>query len=150
LHNATANDFHKLTQELGIRSVLDPRSNLEIEQQGVGLLHGVSIKYFNVSLIADGGDREANIRRYSPFSEMVRFYLSLVNDPRVKKELVLALEAITDPHNLPLVFHCSAGLLLGSEPQPSSLVPGRIKIEVWWGTEILGWLRSNANVVRAP
>jgi protein-tyrosine phosphatase len=109
LSNMTPNDLDKLNKEIELVSVLDLRSKFEIEKQGIGLLSGSSIKYFNIPLINDGGDSQANIRRYQGLSNMGEFYFSLIRQIKFGKLLVEALKVIAEPTNHPLVFHCSAG-----------------------------------------
>ena len=109
LYNLTKNDLHKLSQDLRITTVLDLRSSLEIEQQGIGLLSGSGISYYNISLITDGGNRQANEQRYKGLTNMGEFYSKLVRQKGFGKRIIEALEIIAEPANHPLVFHCSAG-----------------------------------------
>lgn len=109
LHNMTGADFQKLKIGIGLKSVLDLRSYLEIAEHGVGLVAGSGFRYFNISFISDGGDREANIRRYQKLANMGEFYVTLSRQKEFSRRLVEALEIIADPQNHPLVFHCSAG-----------------------------------------
>lgn len=109
LHNMTWNDSQKLKSEIGLTSVLDLRSTLEIKQFGTGLVSESGFKYYNVSLISDGGDKEGNIRRYQNVTDMGQFYLKLAAQKDFSKGIVQSLEIIADPTNHPLVFHCSAG-----------------------------------------
>jgi protein-tyrosine phosphatase len=109
LSNMTDNDFSKLRDELRITSVINLRSNFEIERQGVGLINNSEIKYHHVSLMSDGGDREANQRRYKGLTNMGELYLQLIQHKEFGRRIVEALEIIAEPANHPLVFHCSAG-----------------------------------------
>jgi protein-tyrosine phosphatase len=109
LRNMTRGDFTILREEIGLTSVIDLRSNFEIERQGLGLIAEAGIRYYNVSFIADGGDREANERRYKECSNMGEFYLQLVRQKEFGKRIIEALEVIAEPKNHPLVFHCAIG-----------------------------------------
>ncbi len=109
LHNMTRDDADRLKEKIGLTSVLDLRSNLEINQHGLGLITESGFNYFNVSLISDGGDREGNIRRYQNINDMGQFYLRLAAQKDFSQGIVQSLEIIADPANHPLVFHCSAG-----------------------------------------
>jgi protein-tyrosine phosphatase len=107
LHKMTRSDANRLKEEIGLTSVLDLRSNYETERQGLGLVS--EFKYHNVSLISDGGDREANAQRFKNFTDMGQFYLDLTGQKDFNKSIVESLEIVAEPANHPLVFHCSAG-----------------------------------------
>ena len=109
LRHMTQGDFQKLEEEIRLVTVIDLRSNFEIKNQGVGLISGTGIKYINISLISDGGDREANERRYRNFTNMGQFYVDLVRQKGFGKGIIEALAVIAKPENHPLIFHCSAG-----------------------------------------
>lgn len=109
LYNMTHVDAAILKQEIALASILDLRSNLEIEEQGLGLVSTGGWKYHNISFISDGGDREANISRYQGLTNMGEFYLRLLRQNEFSQRLIEALIIIADPVNQPLVFHCSAG-----------------------------------------
>ena len=49
--NMTRNDLNLLTEEIGLNSVIDLRSSIEVERQGIGLLAETDIKYHNISFI---------------------------------------------------------------------------------------------------
>jgi len=102
-------DYQRLMEEIMPASVLDLRSKEEVERQGIGLLAGADLKYHNVCFIADGGDREANERRYRTFTNMGQFYLDLVGYREYGQRIVEALEIIADTRNHPLVFNCAVG-----------------------------------------
>jgi protein-tyrosine phosphatase len=105
----TRNEFQKIMEEIKLTSVIDLRSAFEIEWQGNGLLAEADIRYHNVSFIADGGDREANERRYKELNNMGEFYVQLIRYKDYGKRIVEALEIIAEPKNHPLVFHCAVG-----------------------------------------
>ncbi len=107
--NITPEDMQRLTKELGIISVIDLRSEFELKNQGKGLLEGCDIKYSNIAFMADGGDPEANAKRYKELTNMGDFYLELMRQKEFGAKVVQALEMIADPSNYPLVFHCAVG-----------------------------------------
>jgi protein-tyrosine phosphatase len=109
LQNMTTGDAETLKHEIVLASVLDLRSNLEIAEQGLGLVSTAKWKYHNISMISDGGDREGNIKRYQNLTNMGEFYLRLLQQKEFSKRLIEALTIIANPLNQPLVFHCSAG-----------------------------------------
>jgi protein-tyrosine phosphatase len=107
--NITEPDMKRLTEELGVNSIIDLRNGFELENHGKGRLEGSNIKYCNIAFMADGGDPEANARRYSQLTNMGDFYLQLARQKDFGKKIVEALEVIADPGNHPLVFHCAVG-----------------------------------------
>jgi protein-tyrosine phosphatase len=108
LHRMTPGDLQKLREEIKLTSIIDLRAEPEVKR-GLGLISSSPVKHYNISLIADGGDRIANERRYSRVKSMGEFYLDLLNQRTFGGRIVEALEVIAEPSNLPLVFHCSAG-----------------------------------------
>lgn len=106
--NMTRNDLDRLTGEIGVTSVIDLRSNIEVERQGIGLLAGAGIRYHNISFIT-GGNREEDKRLFKMFTNMGQFYLHLVWHSEFGGRVVKALEVIAEPENHPLVFHCAIG-----------------------------------------
>ncbi len=106
--NMTGNDLDRLTGEIGLTSVIDLRSNLEVERQGIGLLSETDIRYHNISFIA-GGNREEDERLFRELTNMGEFYLHLVRKSEFGERIVAALEIIAEPENHPLVFHCAIG-----------------------------------------
>jgi protein-tyrosine phosphatase len=105
----TDNDLGRLSQELGVSTVLDLRSSLEIKKQGLGLLSGSGIRHCNISLIPDGGDKQANERRYEGLTNLGEFYVKLSQQKEFGDCLIEALKVVAEPASLPLVFHCSVG-----------------------------------------
>jgi protein-tyrosine phosphatase len=107
--NMTRNDFNRLTVEIGLASVIDLRSAVEIERHGMGLLSETGIKFHNISFLTDDLDRKADEQRYKDSSNMSEFYLFLVKNKQFGQRVVEALEVIAAPENHPLVFHCAIG-----------------------------------------
>jgi protein-tyrosine phosphatase len=109
MYRMTLADFQKLKDKLNIKTVIDLRSDFEIAKDGLGLISGSGIKYFQIPLIKDGGDKEANIGRYRSHTNMGQFYVCLSGQKDFSNGIIEALETIAVPDNHPLVFHCSAG-----------------------------------------
>jgi protein-tyrosine phosphatase len=109
LNRMTGTDFAAFKQQLGVVSVIDLRSRLEVDKQGTSLLTGSGIKYYNISFIPDGGDKGANEVRYKNFTNMGEFYLDLMQNKELGGRIVEALEIIALAENHPLVFHCAVG-----------------------------------------
>jgi protein-tyrosine phosphatase len=108
-NHMTGNDLDRLTGEIGLTTVLDLRSDLEVENQGVGLLTGADIRYHNISFITDDDQPEAEQKHYRTFTNMGEFYLEFIRYKGFGGSIVRALEVIADPENHPLVFHCAIG-----------------------------------------
>jgi protein-tyrosine phosphatase len=103
-------DYRRLTEEIKLAAVVDLRSNFEVERQGTGLPAGSSIKYYNISFIADGGQTtDVEARRYKTFTNMGEFYLEIVKNKGFGGRIVQALEIIAEAKNHPLVFNCAIG-----------------------------------------
>jgi protein-tyrosine phosphatase len=107
--HVTREDLDRLTKELGVNYVLDLRSELELKNGGKGLLAECDIKYCNIAFMTDGGDPEANAKRYSALTNMGDFYVELARQKEYGAKIVRALEVIADSSNHPLVFHCAVG-----------------------------------------
>ena len=104
----TANDLALLTGEIGVNSVVDLRSQPEVERQGIGLLSDAGINYHNISFIA-GTDRAEDERLFRECTHMGEFYLHMISHHEFGERIVAALEVIAEPANHPLVFHCAVG-----------------------------------------
>jgi protein tyrosine/serine phosphatase len=107
--NMTAEDFRRLSGEIGLASVIDLRSSLERERHGIGLLSESKIKNHHVSFLSDGRDRPGEELRYADFKNMGEFYAKLIKVEGFGSRVVAALEIIAGPGNHPLVFHCAIG-----------------------------------------
>ena len=106
--NVTQDDFKRLTSELGVVSVIDLRSGLELQNNGKGLLEGSEIKYCNIAFMTDD-DPGANASRYAHCTNMGEFYLEMARQKDYGKRITEALEVIADSQNHPIVFHCAVG-----------------------------------------
>jgi protein-tyrosine phosphatase len=107
--NLTREDLHRLTKELRVGCVIDLRSDFEVKKHGNGLLAEAGLKYHNIIFMANGGDPEANAKRYEHCTNMGEFYIELVQQKEYGRKIVEALEVIAEPENYPLVFHCAVG-----------------------------------------
>ena len=108
LGGMTSNDLNRMTSEVGLRSVLDLRGKSEVEKQGVGLLSGSGIAYYNISLAA--ADREGpNEGAFQGLKHMGELYFNLTRQEEVGERLVKALSVVSEPANCPLVFSCFIG-----------------------------------------
>lgn len=95
-----------ILNELGLATVVDLRSSLEISGSGRGPLASTNIRYVQQSLI----EREAGESRGAPAppgGELAERYLFYVDVSRETFARLVGLIAQED--NLPLVFHCAAG-----------------------------------------
>jgi protein-tyrosine phosphatase len=109
LHEMTKRDMDKLRGDLSISSVIDLRSPIETRDQKLGLLTAANVRYHNIPLISDGGNKQANEQRYRGLTDMGGLYVNLTRQKEFGLRILEALEIIAEPKNLPLVFHCSAG-----------------------------------------
>jgi protein-tyrosine phosphatase len=107
--NITREDLERLTEELSVTSIIDLRSEFELKNNGKGLLAECGLKYCNIAFMADGGDPEANSKRYAKLTNMGEFYLEMARQKEYGAKIVQALEVIADAENHPLVFHCAVG-----------------------------------------
>jgi protein-tyrosine phosphatase len=104
LHHMTSHDIIQLKEGIRLRSVIDLRSSRQLEP--FSPLNEVGVEYYNIPLIDRGNDQE-NVNQ--DFSNMGEVYSYLVRREEFGRRVVEALEIISEPDNLPLVFHCSAG-----------------------------------------
>jgi protein-tyrosine phosphatase len=105
MHDLTENDL-VVFRGLGIASVVDLRSNSEVERTGRGLLAGEAHKFVNVPVLSN---YEINEPRENGFDEdyLSRRYLQYldVGAPAI----VRVVEEMTVAENYPLVFNCFLG-----------------------------------------
>jgi hypothetical protein len=100
----------RLKEEIKLRSVIDLRNSMELEQFGVGLLNEIGVKYYNIPLITvSDSDRDRERVLFKDFSNQGEIYLYRIANEEFGKRVVEGLEIIADSDNHPLVFHCSAG-----------------------------------------
>ena len=99
----TRNDFQRLTEEIGLTSVIDLRSTLEIERQGIGLLSEADIRYHSVPFFT-GANRAEDEQLFRKLTNMGEFYVHLVRHKEFGKRIIEALEVIAEPENHPGIF----------------------------------------------
>jgi protein-tyrosine phosphatase len=105
LHPMTERDLTRLKEEIKLNSVIDLRSDKELQQlKEVSLLNDVGIKYFNVPFISYPKEE-----LHHDFSNMGEAYLFRIRHKEYSKSIIDAMEIIADPKNHPLLFHCGAG-----------------------------------------
>jgi protein-tyrosine phosphatase len=105
LHELTDSDVAVL-RSLGLATVIDLRTSRELEHTGRGPLATEAIAYRHLSVIHDG-DGEAMAAPAPPGEDLSERYLWYLDVGR--RPLVDALTLLSEPANLPLVFHCAAG-----------------------------------------
>ncbi|MBN1176804.1 MAG: tyrosine-protein phosphatase, partial [Dehalococcoidales bacterium] len=106
--NITPPEIDRLTGEIGLNTVVDLRSTIEVEHQGASTLAEIDIKYHNIAFMTDD-DPGANASRYEHCTNMGEFYLEMARQKDYGKRIIEALEVIADPKNHPMVFHCAVG-----------------------------------------
>jgi protein tyrosine/serine phosphatase len=105
----TANDLDRMSNEVGLRAVLDLRGKAEVEKQGTGLLTDSKITYYNVTLGSDDRGGPPHEEAYKDINNMGELYFSMTRKEEVGKRIVKAFNVLSEPANYPLVFHCYAG-----------------------------------------
>ena len=109
LGDMTANDLDRMSNEVGLRAVLDLRGKAEVEKQGTGLLTDSKITYYNVTLGSDDRGGPPHEEAYQDIHNMGELYFSMIRKEEVGKRMVKAFNVLSEPANYPLVFHCYAG-----------------------------------------
>jgi protein tyrosine/serine phosphatase len=103
----------ELFRELGLRTIIDLRTNLEATKEGRGPLANEPIRYANLPFMPDellmpSDDRERQIivaeRREQDRVEHYLGYLKYAGD-----RVVAAVKLMADPDGPPALFHCAAG-----------------------------------------
>ncbi|MGH9186895.1 MAG: tyrosine-protein phosphatase [Acidimicrobiales bacterium] len=107
LHRLSGPDLMRLA-ELGVRTVLDLRTSIELEERGrFGGAKVVQTRYHHLPVIDKTWDRESYEAAVDPVRFLVDRYLDMLEEGR--RALGSALALIADPSHVPLVFHCAAG-----------------------------------------
>jgi protein-tyrosine phosphatase len=101
-------DFRRLTDEIQLVAVIDLRSAIEVERQGIGLLSEANISYHSVPFMTNMS-RADDERLFKQLSDMGDFYLHLVRRKEFGEQIIEALKIIAEPENYPLVFNCAVG-----------------------------------------
>ena len=109
LHPMTERDSTRLKEEIKLTSVIDLRNDKELQQlKEVSLLNDAGIKYFNVPFISYS-EEQLLYHVYHDFLNMGEVYLFNIRHKEYGRQIIDAMEIITEPANLPLLFHCGAG-----------------------------------------
>ena len=111
-------DVARLTQELGVRTVLDLRTRREVDDEGPGPLRTTAVTHHHVSLIPEppGEPARSEIDRAVPHrpdragatpTDMTGYYVGYLED--APQNLARALRLLADPGTGPALVHCAAG-----------------------------------------
>jgi protein-tyrosine phosphatase len=105
LHELTGPDVDRI-ESMGIMSIIDLRTDGELEHTGRGPLADRAIGFHHFSVIGDGGGEvvAAPAPVGENLSERYLWYLE-----GGSQALVDALVVLSEPRHLPAVFHCAAG-----------------------------------------
>ena len=91
--------------EMGLSSVIDLRTPVELEHSGRGLLADESVGYSHLPLVQkSSADQGAPPEAQENLVDRYLWYLEVG-----KQSLVESLLMVSDPDRRPLVFHCAAG-----------------------------------------
>ena len=105
LHELSADDVAHLRERLGIRSVIDLRTQSEVEHEVHGPLVAPPVRYHHVSLLPTAREPARSLAPGEIFA-LDRFYLGILRrgSPGIARVLSLLADA-----SEPAVFHCAAG-----------------------------------------
>jgi protein-tyrosine phosphatase len=105
LHELTDEDM-AILRRIGLRTVIDLRTAVELDRTGRGPLGTEDARYFHLSVIdADGGEsRGIPAPVDQNLANRYLWYLDIGRDA-----LVLALRVLGESSSYPAVFHCAAG-----------------------------------------
>ena len=118
LQGLTPGDVARLTQDLGVRTVLDLRTGREVEQEGPGPLRATDVVHHHVSRIPEppGESAREEIYRAVPHrpdragatpTDMTGYYVGYLED--APQNLARALRLLAEPSTGPALVHCAAG-----------------------------------------
>ncbi len=105
----TKEEYRRIKEEIKLATIIDLRSEFEIERQGIGLPTETGIKYHNVSFLTDDSNNKADEQRYKDLTNMGDFYILFTRNKEFGTSIVRALEIIAERENHPLVFNCAIG-----------------------------------------
>ena len=104
LHELPAADLDVL-RGVGLASVIDLRTDAEVERTGRGLLGAEPVRHVHLPVVQEGGASQgAPTEAQEDLPQRYLWYLDVGRDA-----LVAALTLVGDPKSYPLVFHCAAG-----------------------------------------
>ena len=113
LQDLSEADVRLLVEQLGLRTVLDLRTDGEVELEGPGPLRArPEIAHHHLTLIPHGFDGRAEVTRAipdedAPAHSMAHFYVDYVRD--APANVATALRLLADPASRLSVVHCAAG-----------------------------------------
>ena len=99
LHDLTERDVRTVRDDLGVRLVIDLRSEGEVTSEGIGLLPGIAVGYQHVPLLE-------GIRELPERDDMGHRYFVILEQASAHVSAIL--ERLAESPN-PTVFHCAAG-----------------------------------------
>jgi len=112
LHELTADDLVQL-RDLGLRTVIDLRTERELDRSGRGLLEPEPIGFHHLAVVQEGVQEVVTVDTESlgapapPGDDLAERYLWYLDVGR--RSLVEALGLLSRAEHYPLVFHCAAG-----------------------------------------
>ncbi len=118
LQELTPADVVRLTRDLGVRNVVDLRTDAERHLEGPSPLQGTDVVHHGLSLVPHqpGTSEEADLQKAIPHREgrkgetptdMTGYYVGYVED--APENLATALRVLADPSSGTTVVHCAAG-----------------------------------------
>ncbi len=109
LRHMSTQDLSRLQGEIGLTSILDLRSAMELEKQGTGGVKQCGFHYHNIPFVTGEEGKNKGANPFKEFSHMGEVYLYFISHPEYGRHIVEALELIARPEKHPLVFHCAVG-----------------------------------------
>jgi protein-tyrosine phosphatase len=106
LQDLTADDVRYLTEDLGIRTVVDLRLPDEAEREGSALSDIPAVRYLCLPLSSAGNIR-SDIVADGAEIDIVAHYVALLEGSAAN--IVTAVRAFADDLSRPAIFHCAAG-----------------------------------------
>ena len=106
LQDLTPDDVRYLTEDVGIRTVMDLRLPDEAEREGSALSDIPAVRYLSLPLSSAGNIR-ADIVADSAEIDIVAHYVALLEGSAAN--IVTAVRAFADDLSWPAIFHCAAG-----------------------------------------
>jgi protein tyrosine/serine phosphatase len=107
LHRLSGDDLVRFA-ELGVHTVIDLRTHIELEERGrLGAGGEVDIRYHHLPLMQRNWDPQSYDPEVGPVRFLADRYLDMIEGGR--DAVAAALRIIADPSHMPLVFHCAAG-----------------------------------------
>jgi protein-tyrosine phosphatase len=106
LHHLTAEDVEQIAT-LGIRTIVDLRSSIEVERTGRGLLGQEDIDWVHAPLTHSDPDGNYVLPPALAAGDLGAHYVGSLGERTAM--LATIIEQLSTAENLPVVFHCTAG-----------------------------------------